>query len=210
MKHSKVVILALYIFYCSSSSKQVEKEEKNQNTIKKSEKVALVESPTKNKPEKNTHKQRVKINIKEDRMEDVKDYNSAGMKYFSKRNYKTSLRYYIKHKEEQEKNGLIGTNAYATTLHNIGMVYSRLGKDDKALEHYTRSMAVMDSIGLQNTSDYATTLFNIGKLFYQNYKKPCEAVHWLERAVRLEEKLRHKDLTRDRKYYMKVDGECEY
>ena len=46
-------------------------------------------------------------------------------------------------------------------------------------------------------------------IFYQNYKKPCEAVHWLEKAVELEEKLDHPDLAKDKKYYMQVDGECE-
>ena len=214
MKYYKILILIVFVLYCSSSPEKTETEIDTKK-VETPENNTSVPPPKKEEPEKKVETEKrakaetVEIVIKEDKIQDVKDYNSAGMKYFSKKDYKSSLRYYVKHKEEQEKKGMIGTNGYATTLHNIGMVYSRMGENDLALEHYTRSMAVMDSIGLQKTSDYATTLFNVGKLFYKNYKKPCEAVHWLKKAVELEEKLDHPDLAKDKKYYMQVDGECE-
>jgi tetratricopeptide (TPR) repeat protein len=49
----------------------------------------------------------------------------------------------------------------ATTLNNIGGVYSELGEKQKALEYYSQSLPLRRAVG--DRSGEATTLNNIGK-----------------------------------------------
>ncbi len=70
----------------------------------------------------------------------------------------------------------------ATTLDNIGLVYSRIGQPQKALEFYHAALPIRKEVG--DSSGEATTLGNIG-LIYRDTKRPTEAIKNLEQSVEI-------------------------
>jgi tetratricopeptide (TPR) repeat protein len=51
----------------------------------------------------------------------------------------------------------------ATTLHNIGLVYSDLGEKQKALDYYNQALPILRAVG--NRGGEAITLNNIGRVY---------------------------------------------
>jgi tetratricopeptide (TPR) repeat protein len=77
---------------------------------------------------------------------------------------------------ENQRNTCLKMTQYkeATTLNNIGSVYSNQGRYPQALENYQQSLTIARE--LQDRSQEATTLFNVGSVYQKQEAYPFR--HW--------------------------------
>ncbi|UWU67299.1 CHAT domain-containing protein [Bradyrhizobium sp. NC92] len=80
--------------------------------------------------------------------------------------------------------------AYASALHNLGLVHERMRQYDRAEFYYLRALAIRDSKGKK--IDLAWTLFNLSNVYGQQ-KKYDQAESLLVRALALREQALGKD-----------------
>ncbi|MDB9313785.1 CHAT domain-containing protein, partial [Spirulina sp. CS-785/01] len=81
----------------------------------------------------------------------------------------------------------------ATTLNNIGLVYSDLGEKEKALDYYNQALPLFKAVG--DRAGEAATLSNMG-FVYRDTNQPQEAIQHLEQSLNIILDLR-KELKRE-------------
>ncbi|MEO1646215.1 MAG: tetratricopeptide repeat protein, partial [Chloroflexota bacterium] len=84
----------------------------------------------------------------------------------------------------------------ATTLNNIGGVYSDLGDKESALSYYEQALPIRREVG--DKSGEAVTSYNIGMIHYEQGDLD-EAIRYVGRCVELDEIVQHPDLESDRR-----------
>lgn len=114
-------------------------------------------------------------------------FNSIGVNYESKSDYKKALEYYEKALKINEEIG--NKLGIAQILGNIGVIYNSKSNYPKALKYYQNSLEINDEIG--NKSGKASNLANIGANYHQQSNYPM-ALKYYQKALEMYEEIGHK------------------
>ena len=85
-----------------------------------------------------------------------------GIQYWSTGDHKNAIEHYELGKSLYEKLGKEFEAAQMTS--NLGMVYARLGANDKAISLYQRAVAVMEKMPVPDKGSIASTISSMGLL----------------------------------------------
>lgn len=116
------------------------------------------------------------------------DLNNEAFGYYQKGKYKSALEIYDKALTQAKTEFGDQSKEYATTLHNIGKVYSEGGAYEKSEKYYLLSLDIKKKIFGPEHENYALTLNNLGtvKIYMGNY---TEAEKYLLESAAIRKKV---------------------
>jgi len=108
-------------------------------------------------------------------------YNGLGTIYLLQRNFNEALLAYEKAQITYEKAQHIYSPDYASSLLNIGIVYSNIGNYEKAEQYFLRSVKVFKEVLRPDDPKLASSYLNMGR-FYQLIRNDSKAIEYMKLA----------------------------
>ncbi len=108
-------------------------------------------------------------------------YNGLGTVYYLQNKNADALREYNSAVETYEKAGHTRSADYASSIQNLGIVYSTTGNFEKAEQFFLKSLKVNQDILQPTDPKLATFYINMGR-FYQIIRNDSKAIEYMNKA----------------------------